>query len=44
MATSAEQLGETAMETVSELTHAAEESMEEATKPVSRRKTAASKG
>lgn len=37
----AEELGETALETASELTKAAEESLHEATKPVSRRKTKA---
>ena len=37
-----EELGETALETASELAHATEESMQEATKPVSRRKTKAS--
>ncbi len=38
-----EELGETAVEAASELAHAAEESMEEATKPVSRKKAPASK-
>ena len=39
----AEEFGETALETVSELAHAAEESAQEATKPVSRKKTPARK-